>query len=144
MYTALEIAKYVVYKCIKDRKLITNLQLQKILYYLRREFLKDDVDLFLDDIEAWRLGPVIPNVYYHFCGHGSLPIDIYFDEWEYLEIDKDHKEIIDRIVEDKRTRNPWDMVADTHKEGGAWSVTYDEGKGFKDVIDVNLIKKDKG
>ena len=115
--------------------------MQKILYYLRREFLKDDVDLFLDDIEAWRLGPVIPNVYYHFCGHGSLPIDIYFDEWEYLEIDKDHKELIDRIVEDKRTRNPWDMVKDAHREGGAWDRVYNKGRGNHATIEKEDIKR---
>lgn len=38
MYSALEIAKYVVNKCTVDRHPISNLQLQKILYYIQRSF----------------------------------------------------------------------------------------------------------
>ena len=33
MYPVLELAKYIVVKCINDRHPISNLQLQKILYY---------------------------------------------------------------------------------------------------------------
>ena len=39
MYSALEIAKYIIDKCTKDRCPVSNLQLQKILYYVQREFL---------------------------------------------------------------------------------------------------------
>lgn len=34
MYTALDMAKYIIDKCTKDRSPISNLQLQKILYYI--------------------------------------------------------------------------------------------------------------
>ena len=40
MYSALELSKYIVTKCINDGKPISNLQLQKILYYIQRDFLK--------------------------------------------------------------------------------------------------------
>lgn len=40
MYSALNMAKYIIDKCTKDRYPISNLQLQKILYYVQREFLQ--------------------------------------------------------------------------------------------------------
>ena len=40
MYSALELSKYIVTKCINDGEPISNLQLQKILYYIQRDFLR--------------------------------------------------------------------------------------------------------
>lgn len=59
MYSALDLSTYIVSKCIKDHSPISNLQLQKILYYIQKEFLKNDDIAFSDDIEAWQFGPVV-------------------------------------------------------------------------------------
>ena len=55
MYGALDIAKYVITKCTKDKHPISNLQLQKILYYIQRELLQQGLAGFSDDMEAWQL-----------------------------------------------------------------------------------------
>ena len=39
MYKAIDLSKYIVSKCVRDNIPISNLQLQKILYYIQREFL---------------------------------------------------------------------------------------------------------
>jgi len=45
-------------------ELITNLKLQKLLYYLQGyQLAKFDEPLFDDEIEAWMYGPVVPCVY---------------------------------------------------------------------------------
>lgn len=44
---ALEVAKYVVTKCNKDKCPISNLQLQKILYYIQHDFLKKITNHYL-------------------------------------------------------------------------------------------------
>ena len=65
-YPVLELAKYIVAKCIKDECPISNLQLQKILYYIQRDFLhKLDRPAFSENIEAWPFGSVVPDVYYY-------------------------------------------------------------------------------
>ena len=74
MYLALEIAKYIIDKCTKDNCPISNLQLQKILYYIQREFLQQGEIAFPEEIEAWQFGPVVPEVYRQYCGFGALPI----------------------------------------------------------------------
>ena len=55
MYSALELSKYIVTKCINDGKPISNLQLQKILYYIQRDFLKQGEPAFSDTI-VWSSG----------------------------------------------------------------------------------------
>src|SRR5262245_32067863 len=57
---------------------ISNLRLQKLLYYAQGWSLAQrGVALFPDKIEAWALGPVVPNVYHPLksFGAGAIPAD---------------------------------------------------------------------
>lgn len=136
MYDAKDLSKYIVSKCVEDNCPVSNLQLQKILYYIQKDYLERGDIAFSDDIEAWQFGPVVPNVYYHFCGFGAMPITTSFNE----KIEEKDSLIINRIIEEKRLLNPWDLVHETHKPGGAWDQTYDNGNGNHKVISVDLIK----
>lgn len=137
MYSALDLSKYIVSKCIEDGHPISNLQLQKILYYIQKDFLQRDEIAFSDNIEAWQFGPVVPNVYYYYCGYGAMPISITKEAFSILPSDAPY---IDKIVEHKRVLNPWDMVAETHKEDGAWAKIYRKGLGNHCIIPTDLIK----
>lgn len=139
MYRALDLANYIVDKCIKDGTPITNLQLQRILYFVQKDFLKRGSQAFSDYIEAWRFGPVVPTVYFCFCGFGAMPIlFISRDTVPNLSTDKN---IIDNIVENKRSLTPWEIAKETSKITGAWSKVYDNGKGSQRIIPVDLIKE---
>ena len=65
-YSAVELSKYIVTKCANDKCPITNLQLQKILYYIQKDYLSRNELAFDDLFEAWQFGPVIRQVYYYF------------------------------------------------------------------------------
>lgn len=138
MYKAIDLANYIVDKCIKDDAPITNLQLQRILYFVQKDFLKRGYQAFSDDIEAWEFGPVVPNVYFYFCGFGAMPISISRDAVPNLTSDKN---IIDNIIEAKRSLAPWEAAKETHKITGAWSKFFNNGKGSHCIIPVSLIKE---
>jgi uncharacterized phage-associated protein len=138
--TAVDLSKYIVTKCVIDEKPISNLQLQKILYYIQKHFLKNDSIAFSDEIEAWQFGPVVPRSYYRFSGFGAMPIT---NQYSSISIaDGEAKQVVDGIVSDKRTLNPWQMVQETHKPGGAWATIYNNGKGNHQTIPVELIKNE--
>lgn len=144
MYPVLELARYVVVKCIEDRCPISNLQLQKILYYIQREFLRvKGSPAFPEYIEAWPFGPVIPDVYYYFCGAGSMPITLCDmpDKDVVNSFSREEQNMIDSIVENKRLLDPWDLVAETHKNGGAWDIVYNKGYGNREIITPEQIKE---
>lgn len=138
MYKAMDLANYIVDKCIKDNVPITNLQLQRILYFVQKDFLKRGSRAFSDDIEAWEFGPVVPNVYFYFCGFGAMSISISRDVVPNLTSDKN---IIDNIIEAKRCLTPWAIAKETHKITGAWSKVYNNGKGNQCIIPIDLIKE---
>ena len=55
---------------------LTNLKLQKLLYYAQGLYLAmhGGEPLFSDPIYAWEHGPVVPQVYLAYKGYGSDPI----------------------------------------------------------------------
>lgn len=76
MYDALIIARYIIDRCNDKRYAISNLKLQKILYFVQAEFLVVmNVPCFRENIEAWDSGPVVPVVYqkYKVYGGGNIP-----------------------------------------------------------------------
>ena len=96
LYKAIDLSKYIVTKCIVDGCAISNLQLQKILYYVQKDFLQRDLVAFSDDIEAWQFGPVVPVVYYKFCGFGAMPITSTFEVGgiDSLDLQADRKSVV--------------------------------------------------
>lgn len=139
MYAAIDLSKYIVSKCIKDNYAISNLQLQKILFYIQKEFLRRGKRAFAEDIEAWQFGPVVPDVYYYFCGFGAMPISVLSG---YYSVNIQDKSVIDGIIEAKRVLNPWELVEETHKSGGAWDRIYRGGIGNRCVIPTELIRQE--
>lgn len=71
----LDVARYVVnYSNEKDYG-ISNLKLQKVLYFIQAYFLtREKVPCFSEEIEAWAFGPVVPEVYEEFERSGSCDI----------------------------------------------------------------------
>lgn len=77
-YNALDVARKVIAATNEAAgDTITNLKLQKLLYYLQGHWLATfDGPLFGDRIEAWEYGPVVPSVYSHFAVNRGNPIDV--------------------------------------------------------------------
>lgn len=139
MYNAILVAQYIVTKCLNDGKPISNLHLQKILYYVQEAFLiKKGKPCFFDEIQAWKFGPVVPRVYYYYCHRVAM--DILDNEYQ-GGIAEEDAVIIDEIVNTKRAKKPWELVADTHVEGSAWFKTYKNGRGQGETISPDLIKE---
>ena len=76
MYRAIDVARYVVQKCIDLGHPITNVQLQQLLAYIQHDWLNEGLFVFIDDVEWREFGPCIQNVYYEYGNNGSLPIDV--------------------------------------------------------------------
>lgn len=118
--SALDLGAYIIKKCNNDKFFITNLQLQKILYIVQKYFIANHKEPILNDnFEAWKFGPVVPAVYYHYSSYGSFEIMDDIQDKTNERISK-HAEEIDKIIESRRTLKPWELVHEVHIEDGAW------------------------
>jgi len=139
MYKAIDIAKYTVTYCNKKEKAISNLKLQKIMYYLWIDYYKKlKKSLFDDEICAWQLGPVVPNVYYEFCSFAGIPI---LREYDIDNISCEDRDIINDIIEKYIDQSPSSLVSKTHESGKPWDKIYKGGEGLRNPIPFDLIKE---
>jgi len=102
-YSAQDIANYFLYKAQEeaeeDQELISNLKLQKLVYYAQGLHLAICGEpLFDDAIEAWQYGPVVPTLYHLYKTYGAegIPIDTNFDS---SKVDDETREFLDEIYE---------------------------------------------
>lgn len=104
----MDVAKHIINKCVKDKHEISNIQLQQILYYIFREYIKKNKRLFEENFEMREFVFMIPNVYYSFCVFGSTPIWLEYETTTMLE--KDDVNVIDNTVEELRDLPPWELL----------------------------------
>lgn len=75
MYSALSVAKHIIQYCNDHNMSVSNLKLQKLLYFVQAEFLVNtNKPCFFEEIGAWDFGPVVPEVYHYFKIYGSSSI----------------------------------------------------------------------
>jgi len=110
MYAAIDLSKYIVSKCIRDGHPISILQLQKILYCIQKAFLKKR-NCFSGWYWSLAFGPVIPDVYYHYCGYGVMPVSISRTSAYTLEtiLTEKYKTILRRNVGTTRFRDFYEL-----------------------------------
>lgn len=133
MYDALSVARFIVDYCNDDNNGITNLKLQKILYFVQAEFLvSKNTPCFIDPIEAWDFGPVVPVVYHKYknCGSAFIPNNPYDTMLPYYqEIDSADSDIIVSMVDELADYSAYQLVQITHNQD-PWRNAYAHGRGY--------------
>lgn len=114
MKPAITFAKY-----LYNHGFESNLQIQKLLYIALGFYgAYHDKFLFDDPIEAWKWGPVIPNVYF----------PIKNQDQSFKEVDpvlaEDETVILRRVVNIYGNKAPYLLVGLTHEENTPWSKVY--------------------
>ena len=122
MYSAIDLSKYIIWRCNRARRSISNLKLQKILYFVQAEFLvANGIPCFYERIEAWDFGPVIPEVYHKYKIFGSATIPYSGEEPCYFN--QEDKNLIDGIVNACADYSASELVEITHNQS-PWREAY--------------------
>lgn len=159
MYNALDIARFIVnYGDDKDY-FISNLSLQKMLYFVQAWFLVNyDKPCFHEKIEAWSIGPIVPKVHREYKRFGGCTIpridheltyeikhrddgSIYFEEksipLEELDIEIEHKYAIQDRVDLLSNYHACDLT-ELSMNQLPWKYAYQKGEGSE--ITNRLLK----
>lgn len=137
MYDAVSVAQYVVNKCTLAQTPVTNLKLQKLLYYLWIDFYTEKKEnLFNNEICAWPLGPVVPDVYDEFCAYGGLEIRKVFNKGD---ISEDDAHILNRTLAKLMPISTYQLVNKTHEKGKPWEKVFAGGNGRGLQIPFDMI-----
>lgn len=137
MYTAHEVAKYIINWCHKYNIAITNLKLQKLLYFVQGEYCRKRHErLIKNDFYAWQLGPVVPEVYYEYAMYSSSVLPKQNDTYHF---NLDESELIEKILLKYAKKSTWDLVDLSHTQD-PWKYNY-LLFGDKSIIPYESIRK---
>ena len=143
-YKVKDIARYMIYKTNEMKSPISNLKLQKLLYFAWKNYYKKYRNyLFNENFEAWQFGPVVRNVYYEYSAYGPMPIrsplyQSYVGDW----ISNEDTEFLDKFLDEYKNKSVYELVQLTHKPGGAWDQVFKNGLGSWHTISYELIEAD--
>jgi uncharacterized phage-associated protein len=133
---------------------ITNLKLQKLLYFaFGIHLVLYDNNLFDANIQAWRLGPVVPSVYREFKNFGSSPIAstskarivdegtgaVTTPDETFFTIQENAIHALDIACEYYGQKKAWDLVNITHQEKtSAWYKVWSENSRGKNLNNQDI------
>lgn len=129
-YKALDIAKKLICLAQNDEpnggELLTNLKLQKLLYYQQGFHLAFfGTPLFEESVESWMYGPVVPSVYdkYSKYGSASLPVTT-----QAITLTDDEERLFNEVFDAYREFSAIGLMNKTHSER-PWieAVPHDRG-----------------
>ncbi len=136
---------YVVSFFNHNGKKLTNLQLQKLMYFLEAFYMiaTDDDELYDDDFYAWAYGPVSKKLYNRYKEFGNLPIELGIDEINQGKINcKSISKYVDFLYTLFSELSASDLVTLTHSVNSPW-FNISQKHNVKDLNDSKVILKEE-
>jgi uncharacterized phage-associated protein len=124
---------------------ITNLKLQKLVYYAQAWYLANfKTPLFKEDFEAWVHGPVIPQLYHQYKEKGSEPI-LTTKKLNEVKVNFDSKtlEFLDMVANAYISEGGYKLELMTHQEK-PWQTArqgYEADQTCKVIISKDVMKE---
>src|SRR5690625_1004935 len=132
----------------------THLKLQKLLFFLYREYIKTNkTPPFTEKFRAWDYGPVIREVYDEYKSYGRSSIEYSEDDSTPIVKEEPFKlsvysrfkktpiygkilESLDRTLIDYGSKSASELVDITHQKNSPWEKAFQDGKGRNSIIDL--------
>ncbi len=130
MMRAIDAANFFIYVSNQvDENFITNLKLNKLLYYAQGCHLsRTGEPLFNSEIQAWQYGPVIPEIYQKYKVCGKEAIHSVDDDFDPNALDGEELETLLDVMREYGRYTGATLVSMTHKAGTPWSVAMYSGE----------------
>ena len=124
-------------RCDED-DLITNLKLNKLMYYAQGCFLsRTGKPLFNSEIEAWPLGPVVTEIYEKYKVCGRSPIETTDEGFTHKVFSSAELVALVDVMREFGQYTSSALVDMTHMAGTPWSKAIEDGEK---LISIDEIK----
>lgn len=146
----IKLARYLAFRYMSEGDTITNLKLQKVLYFVYVWTLVKGKGVFSEKFQAWANGPVVPSVYNALKKYGASPIDAKFvnlkSEVEFKTLVNELGETVikyaDKTYEIYGIKSAFELVNLTHIDP-AWKKArkgLDVGQvGRVEILDTDVV-----
>jgi len=117
---------------------MTNLWLNKLLYFAQGQYLaRESSPLFAEQIQAWKHGPVVPEVYhkYKVCGDAPIPTPEPQDMSD-SDLTATEKELLFDVIRKYGIYNAW-ALRDMSHETAPWKNSFN-GDFFQEITQKDM------
>lgn len=146
-YDGREIANFILDTCKQANQPVTNLALQKILYFCHVWSLIDfDKPLIKHNFEAWQYGPVLQYVYREFKDFDRKPIttralrinpNTGLKEKAQYQFDQDTSNLLKRVINFYGRLSAGQLVDLSHAPNGPWSKVWNHDEKIKPGMKID-------
>lgn len=136
-YNASTIARWFIAWAEAEDADLSNMKLQKLLYYAQGHHLgRYGKPLFTDGIQAWSHGPVVPTVYRQWKHCGSADVRLHpNDPFTWDDVDEETAEFLGLVWNTYGKFGAWQLRNMTHEEP-PWKKNW-RGERERDVVISN-------
>ncbi|KOY78256.1 uncharacterized protein RZ75_12230 [Apilactobacillus kunkeei] len=135
--TMVDFAHHIIGLSHKNKLSITNLQLQKVMYFglkyaiINKKFNEDFLNnMYNEKFLVWRYGPVEKSLYEHYRIYGPDPIT------ESHDVNKELTVLDDKLIELIK-KDPFDLVDKSHNEI-FWKNNENKIDGWRSNVEYSL------
>lgn len=119
---------------------MTNLRLNKLMYFAQGWSLALlGKPLFNDPIEAWKYGPVVPEIYHKYKIYGNRPITQIDSDYSFSNIAEDEADLLLDVAREYSVYSSPTLVHMSHMQDGPWDRSYNIMEGM--VISQREMKE---
>ncbi|WP_033290316.1 Panacea domain-containing protein [Amycolatopsis jejuensis] len=133
-YSARTIAKWFIAWAEAEEADLSNLKLQKLLYYAQGHYVAlHRKPLFKEDIQAWSHGPVVPAVYHEWKGYGSADLHLEpADPFNWADVSGEDSQFLGQVWNSYGWYAAWHLRNMTHDEP-PWQKNW-RGDQFRGIV----------
>jgi uncharacterized phage-associated protein len=134
MVSAAVLANNIIKRAFEEEISLTPMKLQKLLYFVYKEFLKDtDCSLFAENFMVWKYGPVLQSVCDKFKGFGVNKItkferdslgNVYIADENNLDLSR----AVNKVWSRYKKLDGIHLSTLTHRSGSAWDKARIDGE----------------
>lgn len=136
MYDAIEVARLVVNSCAEQGHPVTNLKLQKILYFMWLDWYRMKKKYLFDErIEAWHFGPTIPDVYRVFRVYVADPIR----HTQESSIQGHDADVLKAIAYKYISIPVGELIFKSCEDGSPWDINGRDNQPFKEINKILMV-----
>lgn len=140
-YPALLVARWFVAWATANEAELSNLKLQKLLYYAQGYHLaRFGAPLFREAIQAWSHGPVVVSAYHAFKRFGSSDLALEkSDDFDWPQVDPATTQFLIQIWDQLGSLAAWRLRDMTHSEA-PWKEHFEDGVRHVEIPHSALMK----
>lgn len=140
-HDARSVTNHIIQRSVESNNLLTPLQINKIVYFCHGWMLGIySESLYWQNVHAWRLGPVVPDVYHSLKHFGGAPVSTLVHAPEFESYNSNELAVMNRIYDHYSQFDGRQLSTMTHEPGTPWHVTWNRF-GQNHPISNDLIER---